>query len=238
MRLALEQAEVRLGGRAIFSGLDLMIGGRGLTAIMGQSGVGKTTLLRLIAGLIAPSAGRRMLDGHVATVFQDARLLPWQSALDNAAFGLRAGGTSAVAARQQASVLLEKLGLDRDDWRKRPAALSGGMRQRVAVARALAVAPDLLLLDEPFSGLDIGLRGRLRDFLDAIGAERALATVLVTHDPLEAVTLADRIIVLAGRPARIVADVATPSRPDGPAAAYAAAADLMHRPEVAAAFVA
>jgi NitT/TauT family transport system ATP-binding protein len=235
MRLELVQAEVRLDGRAILTELDLAIEGRGVTAVMGPSGVGKTTLLRLIAGLIPVAGGRRTLDGKVATVFQDARLLPWQSGLDNAAFGLRAGGTGAAEARQQASALLRRLELGRDDWMKRPHALSGGMRQRVAIARALAIAPDLLLLDEPFTALDVGLRRRLRELLSDIVDERELATLLVTHDPVEAVTLAQRIIVLGGRPARIVADLPARPLPFGSADAYAAVADLMRRPEIAAA---
>jgi NitT/TauT family transport system ATP-binding protein len=162
--------------------------------------------------------------------------LPWQSGLDNAAFGLRAAGTAPAVARQQASVLLRSLELGREDWIKRPHALSGGMRQRIAIGRALAIAPDLLLLDEPFTALDVGLRRRLRQLLCDIVNERKIATVLVTHDPVEAVTLAERIIVLGGRPARIVADVAVPSLPPGPGAAYAAAAELMRRPGIAAAF--
>ncbi len=113
---------------------------------------------------------------------------------------------------------------------KRPRALSGGMRQRVAIARALAVAPDLLLMDEPFTSLDIGLRTDLQNLVRTIVDERKLAAILVTHDPIEAVMLADRIIVLGGRPAKKLADVPLSPRPANAAEAYAAAADLIAAP--------
>lgn len=227
---------MRLGGKTILQGLDLAVTGSGLIAIMGPTGIGKTTLLRVIAGLICPNAGRRRCQARIATIFQDARLLPWQSALDNAAFGLRAGGMSAALARQHASALLERLGLSPEDQVKRPHALSGGMRQRAAIARALAVEPDLLLMDEPFSGLDINLRADLQNLVRGIVDQRKLAAILVTHDPVEAVTLSDRVIVLGGRPAKKLADLPVSPRPRDSADAYAIAADLMRRPEVAAAY--
>jgi NitT/TauT family transport system ATP-binding protein len=236
MKLELEAIDVRLGGETILEGLDLAVAGPGLTAIMGPSGVGKTTLLRVIAGLVRPDGGQRHVEAKVAVIFQDARLLPWQSALDNAGFGLRASGMSRDLARSHAAALLERLGFSADDQMKRPRALSGGMRQRVAIARALAISPDLLLMDEPFTSLDIGLRADLQNLVRGIVDERKLAAILVTHDPIEAVTLADRIIVLGGRPAKKLADLPISARPSNAAEAYAAAADLMRRPEIAGAF--
>jgi NitT/TauT family transport system ATP-binding protein len=236
MRLRLEAIEVQFGGKPILADCTLEIAVPGLTAIMGPSGVGKTTLLRVIAGLIRPDAGRRLCDAKVATIFQETRLLPWQTALDNAGFGLRAAGLTRAQARQSAQALLERLGLSPHDQIKHPRALSGGMRQRVAIARALAIAPDLLLMDEPFTGLDFVLRHDLQTLVHDIVDEQRLAAILVTHDPIEAVTLADRIIVLGGRPARMLADVALSPRPADMAAAYTAAADLMRRSDIAAAF--
>jgi NitT/TauT family transport system ATP-binding protein len=236
MRLVLDHIEVQLGGARVLADIDLTIEGCGLTAIMGPSGVGKTTLLRLIAGVVPPSAGHRHCTARIATIFQDARLLPWQSALDNAGFGLRADGITRSAARREANAILKRLGFSSVDQMKHPAALSGGMRQRVAIARALAITPDLLLMDEPFTGLDMRLRTNLQNLVRAIVDERRLAAILVTHDPVEAATLADRVIVLGSRPASKVADVPLSPRASNAAEAYARAADLMRRPEIAAAF--
>lgn len=203
---------------------------------MGPSGVGKSVLLRVMAGLLSPTSGHHQCSGNISIVFQDSRLLPWQNALDNAAFGLRARGMGRKEARQLASRHLAQLGLSDTDMLKYPRALSGGMRQRVSIARALATEPSLLLLDEPFTGLDAALRAGLYQTLQDITAEKNLTSVLVTHDPVEAVTLAARIVVLGGRPARIVADISCPARPNDTAEAYRAAAMLMQRPEIASAF--
>ncbi|MDD2704095.1 MAG: ATP-binding cassette domain-containing protein [Acidocella sp.] len=238
MKLCLRSVTVQLAGMSILGPIDFDIAQPGLIALMGPSGIGKSTLLRVIAGLIPPSAGQRQCKGKVATVFQDARLLPWQSALDNAAFGLRADGMARQDARQVAAAHLARLGLCGDDLGKHPRALSGGMRQRVAVARALAVEPALLLLDEPFTGLDTTLRASLHEMLREIVAGQNLAAILVTHDPVEAVTLADRIVVLGGRPADIVADIPCPIRPNNVVEAYHVAAALMQRPEIARVFAA
>jgi NitT/TauT family transport system ATP-binding protein len=236
MKLALEKIDVRFRGQTIIEGLNLSIETHGITAIIGPSGIGKTTLLRVIAGLVPISAGRRQANARIATIFQDARLLPWQSAVDNAAFGLRARGMARQRAREHASGLLHQLGFSDEDQKKSPRALSGGMRQRVSIARALAIEPDLLLMDEAFTGLDVTLRANLQRLVRSIVDERKLAALLVTHDPVEAVALAERVIVLGGRPAKIYADLPLLPRPNNQAEIYAAAADLMRRREVAVAF--
>lgn len=238
MRLCLRSVTARLAGKEILAPIDLDITQPGLAVLMGPSGIGKSVLVRVIAGLIPPGAGQRRCSARIATVFQDARLLPWQNALDNAAFGLRAAGMARRAARDCAALHLARLGLSGDDLRKYPRALSGGMRQRVALARALAVEPALLLLDEPFTGLDAILRTGLHAMLREIVAGQDIAAVLVTHDPVEAMMLADRLIVLGGRPASIVADMPCPARPVDVAEAYHVAAAFMQRPEIAYAFAA
>jgi molybdate transport system ATP-binding protein len=193
--------------------LDVAIGaGAGETvALLGPNGAGKTTVLRALSGLVAVDRGRIVLDGDVlddgagtfvaperrpvGVVFQDYVLFPHLSALDNVAFGLRARGMRRAAARRVAARWLATVGLG-DHTDRRPAALSGGEAQRVALARALAVSPRLLVLDEPLAALDqqarVAVRRDLRAHLDAFEGVR----ILVTHDPLDAGTLADRLVIL------------------------------------------
>jgi molybdate transport system ATP-binding protein len=187
-----------------------------VTAVLGPNGAGKTTLLRVLAGLVALDGGHVHLDGtplddpaasvfrppehrEVAVVFQEHLLFPHLTALDNVAFGPRARGVPRRPARQQAAAWLDRLGLA-DHADRRPRALSGGQAQRVALARALATEPRLLLLDEPLAALDAGTRATvrrdLRRHLDGFGG----ATVVVTHDPLDAIALASTVVILeAGR---------------------------------------
>ncbi|HEX2027589.1 MAG TPA: ABC transporter ATP-binding protein [Nitriliruptorales bacterium] len=183
-----------------------------VTALLGPNGAGKTTLLRLLAGLLAPDAGRIDLDGRtledtaagvrlppplrgVGFVFQDHLLFPHLSALDNVAFGPRARGVPRSDARRHASDWLVRVGLN-DHAQARPRELSGGQAQRVALARALAAGPDLLLMDEPLAALDaesrLTVRGVLRDHL----ARFSGVCLLVTHEPIDAITLADQLVIL------------------------------------------
>ena len=194
--------------------LDITIAARPgeVLALLGPNGAGKTTALRALAGLTPLTSGRLTLDGHtleepaarlrvppeerpVGVVFQDYLLFPHLSALDNVAFGLRTRGVRRAAARAQASVWLDRVGLA-DHAGARPRALSGGQAQRVALARALAPHPRLLLLDEPLAALDartrLDVRTQLRRHLAAFDA----VAVLVTHDPLDAMVLADRLTVI------------------------------------------
>ena len=227
-----------IGPQVILERIDFTLPPRRLACIVGPSGCGKSTLLGLIGGLAAPAGG----DIHRAAtrpahVFQDPCLLPWRTALDNAAFGLKAEGMGRCQRRRRAAALLETLGLGEDDLGKYPHELSGGMRQRVALARALVVAPDLLLLDEPFSALDAGLRRQMQALLRQQLEAHPLTALLVTHDLAEAVRLGDRILVLTGRPARVAGlhDIDRPfaERDDG--FVLAETGRLLARPEIAAA---
>ena len=200
-RLVVERPRFRLD-------IELEVAAGEVVALLGPNGAGKTTALRALAGLTPLSAGRIELDGGplhdlppdrrpIGLVFQDYLLFPHLSALDNVAFGPRCRGVSKAAARLIAARWLERVGLA-GHAAARPRQLSGGQAQRVALARALAVEPRLLLLDEPLAALDahtrLDIRSRLRRHL----AEFDGATVLVTHDPLDAMVLADRLIVIEG----------------------------------------
>jgi NitT/TauT family transport system ATP-binding protein len=178
-------------------------------AIVGPSGVGKSTLLRVVAGLLQPDKGKVILRaqptrGHlpVALVFQDARLLPWRRVFDNVGFGLEHGGVSKAERKRHIEEALSLVGLLAYAARY-PHELSGGQRQRVSLARALAVDPEILLMDEPFSALDAITREGLQDELIRIRAKTKKTVLFVTHDIEEAAYLADRVVALVGEPASV-----------------------------------
>jgi NitT/TauT family transport system ATP-binding protein len=198
-------------GRPIFQHLDLEIEQGEFICVLGPSGTGKSTLLRVVAGLLPPSEGKVHLsprpDGtkrRIGFVFQDARLLPWRRAIDNAAFGLEALNIPRAERRQRAQAALVQVGLAGLEQRW-PHQLSGGQRQRVALARALAIEPDLLLMDEPFAALDAITRREMQDELVRLWQASGATVLFVTHDVEEARYLADRIVVLEGSPARLAA---------------------------------
>lgn len=190
------------GRSQVLQGMDLEIASGEFVAVVGRSGCGKSTLLRLIAGLERPSDGGILLDGEplrgrnrsARIMFQDARLLPWKPVLENVGLGLKKQDW-----RQKAEKTLQQVGLAErsKEW---PAILSGGQRQRVALARALVRQPRLLLLDEPLGALDALTRIEMQRLIENIWQEQKFSAFLITHDVEEAVTLADRIVLIeAGR---------------------------------------
>ena len=179
------------------------------TCLIGASGCGKSTLLALVAGLEQPTSGAVSTgDGNgsgpgVAFMFQEPALFPWLTAAGNVELALRARGVAKAERRQRTSELLETMHLGGFGG-KRPHELSGGMRQRVALARSLAQDADVLLMDEPFGALDAMTRDVLHDELDRICADRQLTVLFVTHNVREAVRLGDRVVVLSSRPGRVI----------------------------------
>jgi len=207
-------ARVRLTLGRLDLDVEVAVATGELVVLLGPNGAGKTTLLRAVAGLVALDAGRVVLDGTaledveagvripterrpIGFMFQDYLLFPHLSALENVAFGLRARGVPRQQARARAAAWLERVGLA-DHAGSRPRALSGGQAQRVALARAMVADPRLLLLDEPLAALDAATRAEVRRDLRRHLASFEGTRLLVTHDPLEAMTLADRMVVLEG----------------------------------------
>ena len=204
------------GGGAMTAVADLTftIAPREFLAVVGPSGCGKSTILNMVAGLDRPSAGEIRIDdarvegpsARVGFMLQKDLLLPWRSIQRNVEFGLEARGVAAAARRQRARAELERcrIGDFADHY---PYQLSGGMRQRAALARTLAVQPDIILLDEPFSALDAQTKMVLQQSFSETIAANDVTTVLITHDLNEAVLMADRILVMSERPGRIVEEI-------------------------------
>ncbi|MBC8108351.1 MAG: ABC transporter ATP-binding protein [Anaerolineae bacterium] len=187
--------------------MDLDVPAGQFLAMLGPSGCGKSTLLRIIAGLDRPSAGTidQIDRSSIAYVFQDAHLLPWRNVLRNVALPLELRGVGKRERLAAARAAIAQVGLA-DAERRYPSQLSGGMRMRVSLARALVTRPRLLLLDEPFAALDEITRQQLDEQLRALWLQQGMTVVFVTHSIVEAAFLADRAIILTKRPARIVLD--------------------------------
>lgn len=202
--LHIQNLALHYGGQIIFENLDFTIAGGKLTALLGPSGVGKTSLLRIITGLETPFAGNvrasdgATLHGRVAYMAQQDLLLPWARVIDNVMIGAKLRG--AKPERDRAMDLLERVGLAARAAAL-PAELSGGMRQRVAIARTLYEQRPIVLMDEPFSALDAITRNKIQDL--AAELLTGCTTLLITHDPLEACRLSHHLLVLAGAPARL-----------------------------------
>jgi NitT/TauT family transport system ATP-binding protein len=205
-------------GRLVaLDGVTLQVPSGQVCAVIGPNGSGKSTLLRVAGGLLKPDRGGVALDGEplagpdprVGFVFQEPRLLPWRDTRSNIAFPLEVAGWEEAARRERTAHLIDLVGLGGFES-ARPSALSGGMRQRASIARALALRPSVLLMDEPFSALDALTRERLNEELLGIWERTGTTILLVTHSIPEAIFVADRVVVLSPRPGRVVADIPVP----------------------------
>ena len=215
MRVVVEQVSKRYPGRGgqeltALTDISLVVADEEFVVLVGPSGCGKSTLLNMVGGLLSPSCGSIYVDGlesdrdyAVGMVFQEIGLFPWRTVAENVAFGLEEAGLTAEQIQERVDEYLSLVGLQGFE-KTFPHQLSGGMRQRVGIARALATRPDLLLMDEPFSALDAQSRMLLQEEMLRIWDKTRLSTLYVTHNIQEAVYLADRVVVLSRRPGRIV----------------------------------
>jgi NitT/TauT family transport system ATP-binding protein len=200
-------------GVVALAGVDLDVRRGEFLSLLGPSGCGKSTILRLLAGLTGPSAGAiRWLaeERELGFVFQEPTLMPWANVFDNVWLPLRLAGQSRAQSRARIGEILEKVGLSGFD-KAYPRELSGGMKMRVSIARALVTRPAVLLMDEPFAALDEITRTKLNDDLVALKCELGATVVFVTHSVYESVYLSDRIVVMAPRPGRVVAEIVVPT---------------------------
>jgi len=204
-------------GHAALGDVTFSLAAGEFVTLVGPSGCGKSTLLKLIAGLLQPTRGELEMPGdqpgngvRTAFVFQDPRLLPWRSAADNVRLPLELANAARSVQDDRIAETLALVGLTAQDATKTPRMLSGGMRMRVSLARALATVPDLLLLDEPFGALDDILRQQLNEELLRLWRRQGWSAVFVTHNVSEAVFLGDRVLVMSPAPSRIAHEVKVP----------------------------
>ncbi|WP_068086877.1 ABC transporter ATP-binding protein [Polycladidibacter stylochi] len=220
--LQLQQLGKTFDGQApVLRGIDLEVEKGAFVSVLGPSGCGKSTLLRVISGLEGQSEGKVVVDGceqsgevrgrghdtDIGYVFQEPTLLPWESVFGNVFWPLKVRGMRKRQARPQVEAVLEMVGL-LDSAKKRPSELSGGMKMRVSIARALVTQPELLLMDEPFAALDEITRNKLNADLLELKEQHGWTVIFVTHSVYESAFLSDRIVVMAGNPGRIIGEVA------------------------------
>jgi len=200
-------------GVTALAGVDLEVRRGEFLSLLGPSGCGKTTILRQLAGLLAPTRGEiRWSEARheLGFVFQEPTLMPWANVIDNVGLPLKLAGAPRAALRERVEEMLAKVGLS-GFAKAYPRELSGGMKMRVSIARALVTRPSVLLMDEPFAALDEMTRNRLEDDLVALKCELGATVVFVTHSIYESAYLSNRIAVMAPRPGRIVAEIEAPA---------------------------
>ncbi len=218
MPIAVSNVGRRYGDVVALEDVSLVVPDGQFLALIGPSGCGKSTLLSMLAGLDAPTTGTITVSGRVGMVFQEAALFPWRTVRDNVAFGLQMRSVAKGERERRADEALKLVHLSRFAG-SFPHELSGGMRQRAAIARALVADPDVLLMDEPFGALDAQTRSLLQSELLAVWEMTRKTVVFVTHGMDEALVLADRIVLLSARPGRIIADLSIDApRPRDPRA--------------------
>ncbi len=213
-RVAIERLEIRFGGQAAVADFSLRVEPGEFVCLLGPSGCGKSTVLNSVAGFIPPSRGQVAVDGAVVTgpgpergmVFQQHSLFPWKTVRDNVAFGPRMQGRSKAEADALARRYLDLVGLGSSADRY-PATLSGGMAQRVGIARALVNHPSVLLMDEPFGALDAQTRAIMQESLLRLWSRIGNTVLFVTHDIDEALFLSDRVVVMSAAPGRVLLDL-------------------------------
>lgn len=212
------------GALSVFDEINLSVEDNEFVSVLGPSGCGKTTLLRIVAGLEQATSGVVTVAGEetheprpdMTLVFQNFRLLPWRTVEDNVAYGLRLRGRNKKESRLEAQPFVKLVGLEGREH-KYPYQLSGGMQQRVGLARALAIQPKILLMDEPFGALDAQTRELMQDELLRIWLANRKTVIFVTHSIDEAIVLSDRVIIMQTNPGRIVKDIRIPfERPRNP----------------------
>lgn len=233
-QIVLDQVSLTLGRQTVVRQLDLSIAPGQFVALVGASGCGKTSVLRLIAGLQRPTAGAARVGAAAASqqqkrlsfVFQEPRLLPWRNVLHNVQLPVELRGMPSVEAQAAARQALRWTGLADDDHRKYPRMLSGGMQMRTALARSLVIHPEVMLLDEPFAAVDALTREHLNQELLALWQRQGWTAVLVTHSVAEAVFLSQRVLVMGSRPGPLAGEFTVPFR-------YPRRAELRGQPEFA-----
>lgn len=211
LKVEINEHRFKSSSEVVLKNIDEQLCRKEMLTIVGPSGCGKSTLLKIMGGFTKPSSGRVVLDGEevlgpsrkCAMVFQQPALFPWLRVLENITLGVKARGVPKSVANERAMFFLKEMGLA-DFSRSYPGELSGGMAQRVGIARALALQPEILLMDEPFAAVDAQTRRRLQLGLRELLGERHCAVVFVTHDVSEAVLLGDRVVVMASRPGRVI----------------------------------
>lgn len=208
VEIVLEALNIRKSfSEPVLNGVNLTLGRDEVLGIVGPNACGKTTLLRILAGLERADGGEVRREGKIALVFQEDRLLPWKTLMENICLGLKYSGIRGDTALERTLKYSEKLGLNRSDLGSYPLKVSGGTRRKAAIARALVLEPEIVLMDEPFTGLDFQTTSIIRSTLNKLLRELGSSTIIVSHQLEELLAMADRCLIMAPKPSRIAEEV-------------------------------